>query len=61
MTERTLTDHLVDIGKGVVGAALTAALLAGLQYLGAQIPGLIDFILTSTGATAAIKAMKHYV
>lgn len=58
MQTRTLKDHFLDVLKGTLGAMLTAACLAGLNFLGAHIPDLIEAATTAAGGVAAIKGMR---
>ena len=51
--------HILDILKGTAAAMVTAACLAALQYLGAQIPALIDLFAPGGAAVAAIKGLRH--
>lgn len=59
MNTSTVWDHVLDILKGTLGAMLTAACLAGLNYLGAHIPDLINAISSIAGGVAAIKGFRR--
>lgn len=50
--------HAVDIVKGALGAFITAGCLAALNYFGAHIPDLLQYLTTGGGAVAAIKMMR---
>lgn len=56
-----MKNHAVDIVKGTLGAFLVAGLIAALQFLGSQIPELIQWLGSSAGGVAAIKAMRFRV
>lgn len=61
MDWNTLKTHLLDLLKGTVGAMITAACFAGLQYLGAHIPEILQATSTAAGGVAAIKGMRFRV
>lgn len=56
MQWQDIKKHILDSLTGLIGAMLTAALLAALQWLGAHIPEWLQAISTWGGAVAAIKA-----
>lgn len=55
MKWKELQPHILDLLKGAVGAAVTAAVLALLQYLGTHIPEIVQLISMTAGGMAGVK------
>lgn len=61
MTYDELKRHTIDVVKGALGAALVGAALGVLQFLGAHIPGAIEWLTSTGGGVAVIKATRWHV
>jgi hypothetical protein len=55
MDIQTLQKHALDFLKGIIGAMVASALIAGLNYIGAHIPEALQLVGTSAAAIATIK------
>lgn len=58
MSATEIRNHTIDVGKAVIGVFITSGLIAVLQYLGAHIPDLIQWLGSAGGGVAAIKGMR---
>lgn len=59
MPKPTLKDHFIDIVKGAIGAAIIGAAMSLLQFLGAHIPDMLDWLGSASGGVAMIKATRY--
>lgn len=54
--QKDLIDHIYDVLKGAVSAALVAGLLAFVQYLGGHIPTILQAGAVIGAGVAGVKA-----
>lgn len=50
--------HIIDICKAIIGVMITSAVIAGLQYIGTNIPIWIHLLTQTGGGVAAIKLLS---
>ncbi len=60
MKIRDFKTHIIDLAKGMLAAALMGAVISVLNYVGAQIPLLLEALSPAGAAVVAIKAMRSY-
>lgn len=59
MIQNNYKDHIISFLKGLLAAVITSAGLAFIQYLGAHVPELIQFMtVTATSTAAVVKAQQ---
>jgi len=58
MKSKEFATHILDVLKGAVAAAIVAAVMAFIQYLGAHIPDALEILGGPASAVAMIKATR---